>query len=271
MLRHNLLAALLVPLALAPALAQEEIETDRPDQTETATTVPLGTVQIEAGVVYERDNESFVNTFGGDGEIRRTFLATPTVLVRVGIAERFELRVEGAVERFETAISGTLLPDDETETISGLASPSIGMKVELLDENGMVPQMAFIADVTVPAGDSALRSEFAAPAFRFTVAHTLNETFSLGYNLGAEWDGSSPAGAGVYTLTVGAGLGDVLGAYVELFGEVYPDAAPAHMADAGLTFLVAPNVQFDVSAGVGLTEPAADYFIAGGVSLRVPR
>ena len=44
-------SVLAAPAATAQAL--QDIETDRPDQTETATTVSPGSVQIEAGLVYE--------------------------------------------------------------------------------------------------------------------------------------------------------------------------------------------------------------------------
>jgi hypothetical protein len=65
-------------------------------------------------------------------------------------------------------------------------------------------------------------------------------------------------------------LSDRLGTFVEYYG-IYPDARGsdcAHYADGGFAYLITDDVQFDVSAGVGLNEQADDYFVSVGFSFR---
>ena len=47
------------------------------------------------------------------------------------------------------------------------------------------------------------------------------------------------------------------------------DAAETqHFADAGLSYLATPDVQFDLFAGAGLNEAADDFFVGAGLVLR---
>jgi len=49
--------------------------------------------------------------------------------------------------------------------------------------------------------------------------HTLSKRFTLGYNLGYEWDGESSNPNFIYTLTTGITITEKLGGYVEVFGN----------------------------------------------------
>ena len=81
----------------------------------------------------------------------------------------------------------------------------------------------------------------------------------------------------VYSAALGVGLTERLGAFAELFGAEPLDSPPgepsdsAVSADAGLTWLVRPNVQLDLSAGGGLTDATEDWFVGAGISVRWPR
>ncbi len=118
------------------------------------------------------------------------------------------------------------------------------------------------------------------PALRLSFAHTLSERLSLGYNVGIGWE-SGPGGDGgtttlssyLYTVALGIGLSDRVGAFVELFGDVPASApgGPANSFDGGFTFLVRDNLQFDVAAGAGLSDAADDWFAGVGISVRWPR
>ena len=265
-----MIARLLLTLTLvsSPVLA-DEIETDRPDQTETATTVPAGSVQIESGVVYESDAYESTFDIGPNVKFTETTIAMPTVLVRIGVVEGFELRFEETFQRLTLSNDAEATPGN-SESWSGFTAPSIGIKAELMQENGWMPQVALIADVTLPLGLEQFRPTYIAPAFRFTAAHTLSETFSMAYNVGGEWDGQSAGGAGIYTFTIGVGVSEQIGSYLEVFGEMPAGGPPEHMIDGGLTFRPVPHIQFDASAGVGLNAAAADYYLSAGASIRLP-
>lgn len=262
------LCVCLLTLAAPPRLDAEEAElvTDRPDQTESAEIVPTGSVQIEVGATWTEDDE---------GPVEIETFAVPQTLVRIGLAERFELRLGwGGREDSELRLGSTKLDSD------GAADGELGAKILLREERGGAPQTAILVSTSVPIGSSALSSDRWDPAFRLSFAHTLSDRLSLGYNAGLSW--SSEEGLDgrrhtlsnyLYTAALGIGLSERWGAFVELFGET-PASAEGQSTlslDAGLTYLLRPNLQLDLAAGSGLSGPAPDLFVGLGVTLRVPR
>ena len=155
--------------------------------------------------------------------------------------------------------------------LAGFSPLYLGFKTRITGEQGWVPEIAFLGGVSLPFTE---RKEFRAlhPAaiMRFAFSHTLSRKISLGYNLGAEWEPESGPGY-FYTAALGIGLTEKVGVFAEVFGLLATDAPNEHLADAGITWLVLPNLQLDLSGGVGLNEAAGDYFISAGLSYRIPR
>jgi len=71
-----------------------QIETDRPDFTESPNTVPQGALQIETGFILEHDAAIVVYPFPGTAIEERTYRNTTlnTSLLRFGLFENLELR-----------------------------------------------------------------------------------------------------------------------------------------------------------------------------------
>src|SRR5690349_16953353 len=94
----------LLKIALATALicfpailfCQERIDTDRPDQTESAFTVPKKYFQWEAGVIFEHTN------------LNDNLFSVPTSLFKYGVSNRFELRLE---TEFNSAVTANRTSD----------------------------------------------------------------------------------------------------------------------------------------------------------------
>lgn len=229
------------------------IETDRPDQTETPVTVPAGWIQIETGW-------SQVGT-ANDGIGERT-TTLPTVLAKVGLCDRAELRLE--MDRVDRGSLDSNLP-----SVSGFSPLEIGTKVDLWVDRGWRPRTSLIVNLGVSGSASpGLRPKDQYVTFRFTMQNALSDRFSLGYNLGTEWNGETPTATGIYTLSLGASASDRLGFFVEVYGFV-SDVEPAdHRLDAGATFKLGPDVQFDASGGHSLGEDR--WFLSAGLSFRVP-
>ncbi|MDX1482510.1 MAG: transporter, partial [Woeseiaceae bacterium] len=58
------------------------------------------------------------------------------------------------------------------------------------------------------------------------------------------------------------------GGYIEYFAE-FPDRGDSrHTLNGGVTWLSRINLQYDVQAGVGLNDDAADFFLGAGVAYR---
>ena len=99
--------------------------------------------------------------------------------------------------------------------------------------------------------------------------HTLSDKISLGYNLGAEWDGETPEPTFIYTLTSGFALSEKTGFFIELYGFAPQQDKAEHRFDGGFTYLVTNDLMLDASAGFGITDNAPDYFTAIGFSFRL--
>lgn len=158
------------------------------------------------------------------------------------------------------------------KSVTGFNPVKVGFKANLCKESGIIPLTSFIAHLSVPQiSGKAFRTKYFAPTFRFTMQHSLTEKISLGYNLGAEWDGDVAYPAFIYTVTTGFSLSKSLGAYIELYGFAPQDFRAEHRADGGITFLVKNNILLDVSGGAGLSKQAPDYYGSLGFSIRLPR
>ncbi|MCP3979276.1 MAG: transporter [bacterium] len=243
----------------------EELVTDRPDQTESAEVVPRNAVQFEVGWTHAEDGD-------GDDTTADSF---PETLVRVGLAERWELRLGYDGYRWTEADT----PGGSVDT-DGSADASVGFKVGLFDENGRRPQGALIASLGLPVGDEEFTTDRADPSFRLALANGLTERLSLGYNLGAAWQTVTDSSGDrdtfsrlEWTVALGISGGERFGYYVELFGDaaLSDSGGPANAFDGGVTWLVRDNVQLDAAAGVGLSDEAGDWYAGLGISFRVPR
>ena len=244
-------AAVLAGTGTAGAQAPELV-TDRPDQTESATVVPRGLLQVETGYLFARD--------GGVGGH-----AAPGTLLRIGLGGRTELRVGHA------GIVGG-------EGRRGAGDSELGAKVNFIPQaDGWRPELALLGGLSLPTGGHGFSSGGADPSFLVAFAHELRPRLSLGYNAGAAWE-SSPdrphrAAFVVYSLALGISLTDRLGTFLELFGDrrVTDATATSASVDAGLTLLLTDVLQLDVSVGRRLRGPADDLFVGTGLSFRLPR
>lgn len=260
--RHRLPARVLLLLTFAafssvtttlaqPLADPPELVTDRPDQTESSSLVPPGWVQVETGAVYEKKERVTVTSLG-------------TTLVRVGLLDRLELRFTGEYTRIESDLAPV------SAVTEGFGGISAGVKIGIAEEGVLLPEMAFIGHLSLPIGDDSFRSEYIHPDFRFTFSKSFGDVFGLSGNIGAEWGGSEIRGTGLYTLALGADLTDEFGMYAEIFGHIQGESSE-HMADVGVTYLLARNAQLDASFGVPLSEDAPDYYAGVGFSFRLPR
>ncbi len=235
------------------AFSTKKIETDRPDQTETPFLTPRGWAQIEAG--FNKENVTD----------QAYILVHPTALLKYGVSKKFELRLEAN----EVTDYTPLIP--QPKTTSGLLPVEVGGKLFLAGERGLRPKTSLIAHVGLPFFSSrAFHTPHLAPSFRFVMQTTLTQTIGLGYNVGAEWDGTSTTPSWLYTIAPGFNIGNRWYAYVEAFGYIIKNAKPQHNLDAGVAFFVSDNTKLDVSGGLGLSPDTFKNYMAIGFSFRLP-
>ncbi len=228
--------------------SQESIQTDRPDQTESPAITPARFLQIETGFLHEKYNRQAKSA------------SHPTVLWKYGVNEHFELRL----------ITELNTEEEESQRISGISPITFGFKASLTEEKVFMPKISFIGHLTASTwGSREFHTTYLAPGFRFLFQHTLSDRLNLGYNLGAEWNGKTPDTTGLYTISTAYSFTEKVGAFLELYGYLSKNSAADHRFDAGLTYLLNRDLQFDVSSGFGISETAPQYFISGGISCRI--
>jgi hypothetical protein len=219
-------------LLLVPVFTHAQdaaIVADRPGLADGATTVGHGVAQLETGVTADDER-----------------LTLPTLL-RFGLTDGFELRIESDV-----------VSDD-----GDIAPVSAGFKLRLRD--GAFP-LSLIASVQPPSGGGSLRStEFEGEA-RLVSDIDLAEGLSLTPNVGvsvAEGGGA----AAIFAASLEREMGRAL-PFVD-FEATIADGDTSVIADAGVAWVVRPDTQLDISAGVNVTgDEYPDWFIAAGYSRR---
>lgn len=226
----------------------EPIQTDRPDQTETPSLTPFHRFQVETGFSYEKTNEN------------SSTWVLPTILWKYGLSDNFELRL----------ITEWQQNDFRSNTTNGITPVLLGCKIKISEENGWFPQTSIIGHLGFPTlASSVYKTDFFAPEFRFVMQHTLSEKLSFSYNLGAEWNGTTPETTFIYTTALGYSISEKIGCYAEIYGFAPEKETANHNFDGGFTYLLSSDFMFDVSGGFGITENAPDYYVALGFSFRI--
>lgn len=259
---RNILFVILALLMNQTILSQEEhtsIVTDRPDQTESAVTVPHKSLQIESGF-----------TFGWDKNegIAKKSLGYNATLLRYGIHPRFEFRLGAAYAGFdkENEITG------EETSLSGFAPLVAGFKWNFLYGDGPVPTMALLTVVDIPPIASKDYSDGnVIQKFLIAGSWNLSKVFSFGFNFGSVIDWNESDFTTLYTTSLGMSITSWMGAFVELYGFLPAGEYSDHRLDAGFIFPVRHNLQFDISGGLGISKNSPDGFGSLGFAWRIPR
>lgn len=242
-----------------PPGRDEPLATDRPDFTEASTTVGRGVRQLEMGYTFHYDD---------DGASRLEAHSLPETLLRVGVlAEWLELRI--AWNYLVETTSG-----EQANRFSGAEDLYLGVKLGLTPQEGWLPEMALVPQMTVPSGAGAFSTGEVQPGVNWLYAWDINDFLSTGGSTQFNRVGHESLGAAyefAQSWTIGYGLSERLSAYTEWFGLIPTGGnagRPEHYFDGGFTFLINNDIQFDVRAGVGLSEAADDLFAGTGLSVR---
>lgn len=248
-----LLALFLTCLASLHFYGQERIDTDRPDQTESAFTVPKGWMQLELGLQKEKWETSPRNIYS---------YTLPTLLTKYGISKRWELRLITEYNRWGE--KNRMFRD----TI-GLLPVQLGFKVNLVEGKGIIPRVSLIYHTAFNriASKLARQGSFLSPEFRFTLQNQLADGIALGYNVGMEWEDIREKPAFIYTIAPGFDLGKKWYGYIELFGSIRKNEPQNHGFDAGLAWYMNNDIKLDASAAIGISGPMK-YYIGMGCSVR---
>lgn len=241
---------------------EEPLKSDRPDYTEASTTVGKGVIQFEGGYTYTHYSSA------GNSLVSHSY---PQSLFRVGLfADWFELRVG---QNF----AGVRSKDDLNSSSFGAEDTYFGVKMALTEQKKILPETAVIIQSTIPTGNQDFTADKPLPGINFLFGwDIIKDKLSFGGSFQANKVVNDSRNSYVelsQSLTVGYTLNEKLGAFTEWYA-IYPSGDnsstnnPQHYFDGGFTYRLTNNIQFDINAGIGLSNQADDYFIGSGIVLR---
>jgi hypothetical protein len=248
MIKRVLLICLIVTSFSVPS---QTIITDRPDQTESSSTVPKGSFQLETAVLV-----GFVE----DDTNSERQLLLPTTLFRISLTEAIELRVLSQFESLKNRLTD--------ETTSGISDIEIGAKIQLLKQEKINTEMAFLSHLIVPTGSKNISLDKFGTINKLSISHAIDEKMGIGYNIGYNYFGDGD-GDLTYSLALGCGITDKLAVYFEPYGEFVEFKSHVSSADAGVTYLIKNNLQLDFSFGTGINHTM--NYMAIGCSINISK
>jgi hypothetical protein len=228
----------------AHAAEDAAVAPDRPSVTNSAQTVPPGSLQIETGVEYGRTSRA-----GEAAERRLAWQGT----FRLGLTDRLEVRLEG-----EPLVR---LRGSEDET--GAGDLALGLKYRFLDQ---AEQSRW------PIGSG--RTDFGIVGL---ASWDLPWDLSLDINAGLVAVGQSqPDGyliQGLASASLGKQITGRLSGFVEVFFASRGERDGRHNLgfDTGVSFLLTRLVALDAAVETSLTGRGPDYAVRAGVSVRFSR
>jgi hypothetical protein len=266
--------ALLTLLALgvvAPALVAQSsasdtssgdlINADRPGIADGSRVIRAGQLQVETAFQSERHTE-------GGASSRLSFAPT---LLRIGIASRFEARVESNTFTHERVTAD----DGSVERNTGFSPVLLGGKLALYDSKGEGRRsLGAIVRVAPPSGSNAFRTTHAMGDVRLAADWDFAPQLSLNPNVGAaRYEGSDGEtfGTALGALTLTYQPTERWNPFVDAGYQSREDSGGtwSMVVDVGTGYIIGRDVQVDVSVGQGVHgSSVAKPFVAAGISVR---
>lgn len=260
-LRLAVLCAAVLLGAGAARAQQTPLPPDRPGLGDgTGITAHRGLL-LEAGYAYEAADGAATHAVG---QALVRYGAWPGLEARLGIGS---LRLDRDDAR--EARTGDAWVDGTEDLV-------VGLKARLTAGDGLPmgrPAVSLLAAASLPSGTDDFSAGIVQPELKLLVDWPLAAGLSFSGNAGAAsvaaGDGRTAAATVTASLGAPVPVADGLGAFVG-YGAFWQDAAGTtdQAVEAGLTYLLGPDVQLDVNGGVWVDASAADFFVGFGVALR---
>ena len=224
--------------------SQEKINTDRPDQSDGASVVSRGKVQLETELYY--------NSFweGKPALISST-------LLRFGIVNNIELRLltEQGQERDRFI----------AETTQGLYPLAVSAKVAIVKDLRMLPDISLVGYLHCPVTSGKENGRYWSPIITLVLEKEFDRfTFTTNASIKQEafekkwiWQGGGE---------IKMELSDHFSAFAEYFAQYDKQEAPLHNVDSGILWYIQPKWMVHVAAGTNIFTSERNYFINTGLA-----
>jgi Putative MetA-pathway of phenol degradation len=226
--------------------AKDDIDTDRPDVTNSAVVVPVGSLQIENGVnLSARDAGR-----GVDGTNTRA---------RLGIVPCLELLVD-----LPSYVGNVRAPGN-----SGFTDVAPGIKWQISPIPGQF-DLSFASGVALPTGSVDIAGRGAQPYVQFPWAVELHDGWGISGMLTEFFRPSDPTSKRTTeaTFVLEKSLTEKFKLFTEYVGD-YPDGAvPTQLWNSGGLYQLSPTQQVDFHIAFGLNHNSPAYIVGVGYSFR---
>jgi hypothetical protein len=241
---------------------EESIVPDRPDFTDSSVTVGHLHFQVEFGALWEwqRIDGSGLDT------------VSAPLLLRLGLGDDFELRLESntlAAMRVSQSAGGS-------GWTKGFSPVGIGFKYHFKDvgTSPLDPSLGVLVTIGLPSGTGDFHSDSTTFLAKLSAEFDLAPGFGLGTNVGLLND-TNDLGmrytAALASASFGIDLGGRAGAFFDgyVLSNGAGDEGVVAALDTGFTYLVNPDMQYDIAIGSGVRgEDFPDFYLTSGLSLR---
>jgi hypothetical protein len=240
---------------------ERPIETDRDSFTPSTRTVETGWFVLESSY-----------SFLDERHVPPTH-SFPELLLRYGLLERLELRLGWNYE--VGGASGDVSGSGGEGFVQGAgvkrdSRVSYGLKAGLTEQQGWVPQSAFILQALTPTtGETTATQLVATYVFGWELANRWKLDAAFRYEAANEAGDHFDVWAPSVVLKVPLGQRwSVHGEYFGLFSSGKQEEFVLQYFSPGVHFLVTPNLEVGTRIGFGLTEQSARFFSNVGVGWR---
>ena len=239
---------LIALIFLSFKLPAQKLVTDRPDQTESSSTIPKYSIQIETGFLYQNGESRFEKQ-----------LLIPTILLRYGFTEIIELRLGEQIEYWPNIFNA--------KADFGISDLELGTKIQILRKENMNTEIAFLSHIILPTGTNSMSINKIGTVNKIAFSHVISPVFDVGYNVGYNNFGKGK-GDFTYSSVLGIEISEKIATYIEVYGELTEFKNIVANFDSGLTYLLKPNMQIDLSFGLGLNTKM--NYLALGFCWNIP-
>ncbi len=246
-----------------PESRMREMETDRPDKTESPITVDAGHYQLEmdlATCTLDRSEHERVTAWG-----------IAPVNLKIGVLNNLDLQLVIETYRTETTENRDT---GLSERASGFGDVALRAKLNLWGNESGRTAFAVMPFLKLPTashdlGNGAVEGGVILPLL-FRLPADCELATQLEIDHARDGDGSGYHQEVVNAVTFSHDFTKRLAGYVELFSAISNERHSGWVAtfDCGVTYRLSPNVQLDTGVNIGLTDAADDVNPFVGLSLR---
>jgi len=229
--------------------------TDRPDFTESASTVAPGRFQFELGYTVAKAGDETEHDFG-------------ELLARLGVLSWLEARL---------GLNSFVLLREPGPDQQGIQDLTVGFKALIRGASAggsrLAPRLALLGGLDLPTGSDDFGSSEVVPGAKLIAAWDVSDRVVIASNVGWAYGYAENERyhQGIGSLVTGYSVSDPITVYVEWYG-LFPEnraGGANHYLNGGFAWLLSPDLQLDWRIGAGLQDPDPNWFTGVGLSFRL--